>query len=262
MPTPRRNNPRMPRRESFGSKMGPGPFPKPNGFTLMEILIALALVSILFTSLFAVFDTVTDVAENVDHTARLSQEARLVALQLQRDLGSLSSITPRAGNQNNATAALSGYSPDQAADPANQPVLAVTTHASLDFNSTFPSQSQARVAYYFLPETVGDTETTPGLYRRARPLLPQPEFIAPSTDSLLLSTHLTDIQVQFFDPDLGMAVSNWPPQQSQTANEAPSLPLWATVRLTFTDEQNTTLRYAFFHAFHRPDAPPPALPEY
>ena len=140
---------------------GPWERRKASGFTLMEILVALAIVSLVFTSLFAVFDKVLDVADQVEQRKALTQTGRLVLMRLSSDLESLlrpEKEAPQQKNTQNTTGKGSWRAfqaeslPETGLGSAeNATLLSFATSSGLEFNSTWPSHSLYRVEYIVEP---------------------------------------------------------------------------------------------------------------
>lgn len=61
---------------------------KDKGFTLLEIIIALAIIALVFTGLFSVFSSALGVADDVKRAQDLDQVARVILLQINKDLRS------------------------------------------------------------------------------------------------------------------------------------------------------------------------------
>jgi general secretion pathway protein J len=57
-----------------------------SGFTLLEVLIALAILAVVATLVYASFDTSIKVMDGVDHEANIYRDARLILTKLSEDL--------------------------------------------------------------------------------------------------------------------------------------------------------------------------------
>mgnify|MGYP006290451451 FL=1 len=214
------------------------------GFTLLEILIALSIVATVFTTLFAVFDRVTDVADAVDRQTNLSQEARLVVLQIQKDLNAV--VLPdqerHKKTKSSSIVPVSGQSPDMESIAKEKHVLTLTTWASLDLNIPFPGQQMNVVRYSLTP--VNGTDHLYSLYRLERPALPRVSDQGPPLfQKTLLSSHISSLQIGFFDPEKETLDSSWEPKETRGQNISLKSPSWISLKLDFSSAPGQTRRF-------------------
>lgn len=172
------------------------------GFTLMEIIVALAIVALLFTSLFAVFDQSMNVADQVKNQSSLDQNARLILRQVANDLDSLH--LPQKKDQDFG---FQGQSPEPEFMVDNSTVLEFSTAAGLDFNATFPSQSLYRVSYVLSP--LGESEPRQFRLLRSQVLLSGNGTVPETRTTLTLSKTVRDFQLEFVDPERIEPASSW-----------------------------------------------------
>ena len=172
------------------------------GFTLMEIMVALAIVALLFTSLFAVFDQSMDVADQVKSTSSMDQNARLILRQIANDLDSL--YIPQERGQHFD---FQGQSPELEFMVDKSTVLEFTTSAGLDFNATFPSRSLFRVSYILAP--ISDMESRRFSLLRSQALVSGNGTVAETRTSLKLAETVTDLQLTFLDPEQIDPAQSW-----------------------------------------------------
>jgi type II secretion system protein J len=192
------------------------------GFTLMEIMVALAIVAVLFTSLFAVFDQSMDVAEEVKTQTAVDQNGRLILHQLSNDLDSM--YLP--GKEQNAT--FQGQSPDLEFMAENATVLEFTTSAGLDFNATFPSNALYRVSYTLSPLP----ELEPRRFRllRSQALITGNGTVPETRTTLSLSKTVQNLQLEFIDPELIDPDRSW--NSDDLAQETRPPPAEVRIRLS------------------------------
>ena len=172
------------------------------GFTLMEIMVALAIVALLFTSLFAVFDQSMNVAEQVKNQSSMDQIARLILRQVANDLDSL--YLPQSKDQDFG---FQGQNPEPEFMVDNSTVLEFSTTAGLDFNATFPSQSLYRVSYVLSPRA----DSQPRQFRllRSQVLLSGNGTVPETRTTLSLSKTVRSFQVEFVDPEQIEPAQSW-----------------------------------------------------
>ena len=218
------------------------------GFTLLEILIALAIVALVFTSLFAVFDKVMDVAGHVEQRKNVVQTGRLVLMRLNADLGSL--LQPEENEQKtadplNATAegswkAFRGESlPESGLDAfANATVLSFATSSGLEFNSTWPGHSLYRVTYIIEPVEQGEER-----YRLLRRQTQFPYLDAAQMESLELCRNLSELEIQFHTGDETLPQLSW--NTDAYAEEEQPIPAAVAIRFTLQDESGSE-RFSLF----------------
>ncbi len=136
----RNSGPRTMFLKSYGPKQGA------SGFTLLEIMVALAISAIIFTCLFSVFSRVTETAEQVDRRLKVSQDKRVILLQLIRDLDSLY-LPENEEKEGPRDFSFTGQDPSEALGPDNATILEFSTASDLSFNSTRIGRGINRVKY-------------------------------------------------------------------------------------------------------------------
>mgnify|MGYP006278139861 CR=1 FL=1 len=219
----------------------------------MEILVAMTVTAIVFTALFGVFDRVMNVAREVERRAKLSQEARLVMLQIQRDLDSIvlntKSTTQSGTNATNATQImpLQGQSPDSDFFDQSEPVLVFSTSSGLDVNATFPNYQIYAVAYWLQKPEDGSPQEF-DLFRAQRPWVNTVnEQDAPEWERVLLSSHISSLRVSFFDPQQARMLDAWGhdgfEQQTRTAKAPP----FVFIQARFESEDEMAKEFVSLH---------------
>jgi hypothetical protein len=231
--------------------------------------VALTVTAIVFTALFGVFNRVTDVAGNIEKKGRLSQEARLVMLQIQRDLESMVRSPANAtGSQESASNAtqpvpFAGYSPNSDLFLAQTPILEFSTRSDLDANATFPGNRIHKVAYWL--EQNGEENGRAGeLHRSQVPLVntvseagngeQQPEQV-------LLSSRIQSLHLAFYDPEENRMVSSWGREESGQRSGGLKPPPFVLVQVRFTLDDSVSKRFISLHQLGELETDISYLPE-
>jgi type II secretory pathway component PulJ len=191
----------------------------------MEIMVALAIVAVLFTSLFAVFDQSMDVAEEVKTQTAVNQNGRLILHQISNDLDSM--YLPGEKEHN---AIFQGESPDLEFLTDNATVLEFTTSAGLDFNATFPSNALYRVRYTLSPLP----EQEPRRFRllRSQALITGNGTVPETRTTLSLSKTVQDVQLEFIAPEQIEPAQSW--NVDELAQETQPPPAEVRIRLSLS----------------------------
>jgi type II secretory pathway component PulJ len=236
----------------------------------MEILVALTVTAIVFTALFGVFDRVMNVAGEVDRRAKLSQEARLVMMQIERDLGSIvlntQNATQSGTNATNATQImpLQGQSPESDFFDQSEPVLVFSTSSGLDVSATFPNYQIYAVAYWLREQEDGSLKTY-DLFRAQRPLVNTVnEQDVRDWEQVLLSSHISSLRVSFFDPQQARILRTWGQDSDTQQTRTAKAPLFVFIQVRFASEDGTTKEFVSLHQVRKlkdeltyfPDLPP------
>lgn len=135
------------------------------GFTLFEVLTALAVLAGAFVGLFAVFRVASDVAVNIRTQGAAREMARVVRVLLARDLDSVfhPPLTERAGRQGFRFLVPGPSDSESRTDDGDRVVLDMITLARLDFERDEPAAGTTRVRYLLRP--LGDGEAGYALVR-------------------------------------------------------------------------------------------------
>lgn len=172
----------------------------PRGFTLLELLVAIAVFAVSASLVYAIYDSVFSVVSHVDETAGLNRRARVVFEQMQLDLAGL--YKGRSGH-------MKGIEYKTESEP--DPILQFTTSAHLGFDPTAPPVSMAVVAYQLRPDRDARTFS---LYRSDRPF----RFGLGGDDrepnrSLLLCEDVVDFAIRYIDIS-GTEMNTWEARSS------------------------------------------------
>lgn len=139
------------------------------GFTLLELIVALAVMSVALVGLYQVFSTTLAVSADVDEITQVEQTGRLALAQIVDDLASAAPVEEGSGE---TTPGMGGPPSFAIGDfEMGEAVLALTTASSLDFDADFPNHGLYDVRYVLEPMEGPEGEET-GLYRLMRLELP------------------------------------------------------------------------------------------
>lgn len=181
------------------------------GFTLLELLVAMALAAAVLTSLFAMFRTVIDTAAGAKAVMGEDRAARTLMRILEDDLGS---------------AAVSGRDEDEfTARPAEvnlagTPFLVFSTTSTLAFTEDWPVFGVQRVEYVLRRGREGKTVR---LVRRERPYAGvEGDF---DWREYPLGESLAAFRAEYFDDEFNEFEKEWNPGSGENAPYA--------VRFTF-----------------------------
>ena len=182
-------------------------WPKHNsGFTLLEIMIALSILAIIFTSIFGVYSQVLDVAENVDKQGEFSQIGYRAITQIADDLDSI--YVPQNNNTESSNSSeeqnkfvFQGKSPSEYIDD-NATLLRFSTTASLGFNSTFPDH-QINEVKYILQKTQKET------FQLLRQETPMHYISGKKSFRITLCPNIKEMEILFHSADRSNPASSW-----------------------------------------------------
>jgi general secretion pathway protein J len=136
------------------------------GFTLLEIVIAIAILAVVFTSLYSAYSSTLETTEAVENERDVEQAARLGLMRMADDLASVYFRGVANGSEASPYRFEGG---DTEALGQGGTVLDFATSGRLDFNMVFPNLKVNRVSYVL--ETNPDSE---GFYRLVRREFPFP----------------------------------------------------------------------------------------
>jgi prepilin-type N-terminal cleavage/methylation domain-containing protein len=185
--------------------------PGHSGFTLLEIMVAVTIAGIVFTGLFAVFDKVLNVAEQVSRQTNLVQVGQRIALQISNDLDSFY-YPANATNGSNATARFdfTGRSPDVEGAESNATVLEFATASSLSFEQGFPVRRINRVSYVLakIPSNGPHSAERYRLLRKETPFADVPGD-ARKPRSMTMSNRIGSLELAFLGRGQEMPKTSW-----------------------------------------------------
>jgi general secretion pathway protein J len=222
----------------------PGPGGCRDGFTLIEILLAIFIFSILVTTVFGSFAVLSDGAEVLKTDTGLHQAARAGLDRIIRDLEQIHFALPPEYrkpefNDEPHEYRLVGGQADVGNADFDQLRFASLAHISFQGD---PRLGIARIVYY-------PSELTPDnwVLRRADHLYPYPEFEPNELDPILCE-NLLEFKLTYYDSD-GDDVDRW---DTESDDHDYGSPLSIAIRLkTGTEERSVTLQTRVDLPVHR-----------
>jgi prepilin-type N-terminal cleavage/methylation domain-containing protein len=154
-------------RQHCGNPPGTGR-PK-SGFTLLEIMVVLAILGVLFGILFTVYTSTLEISAQVDTAQERGRAARTTLELLQNDLTGLYLKRPATGSGTGAEYDLSTGDPadDILSMDMERTLIGFATTNTLDFSARFPNGSVSRVRYIL--RTRGEENEPATLVRLQQP---------------------------------------------------------------------------------------------
>lgn len=195
------------------------------GFTLLELLVSMAVFAITASIAYGIYDSVFSVVSNVDQGAGFNRRAGVVFEQMNLDL--LGLYKGRSGFFRGS---------DVAAADAEEPVLQFTSSAHLFFDPTLLPVSMTTVAYHLRP----DPETpTWSLYRSDQPFSFGGSTAENRSRMLLLCENVAAFSVTYVDA-AGRELKRWQPRSAglETSPEDRHFPALIRVELVLTGSGN------------------------
>jgi general secretion pathway protein J len=181
------------------------------GFTLIEILIAIAILALVVSSLYGAYSGTLDTTEMVESIRDVDQVARLALMQMVDDFKCLYYQKAQGGDTE------SPYTFGGATEAKGEggEIVAFATTSRLDFDMTFPSQRINRVSY--IMEKQPDNEK---LYRLVRKELPFADLPGERQEiSVEIADGVESLSLTYFNKD-GQEFSQW---DSKAEGTLPSL---------------------------------------
>lgn len=207
---------------------------QPQGFTLIEILLAIFIFSIVISALYGSYTGTFRVIDTVEKQATSYRQARIAMARITEDLESsyyselVTDTEPFVGSEDE----VQGMRAD---------TLRFVSKAHLVFNDEEPAAGKTRI-FYDVRE--GDTGSELALYRHD-----VPELFAGSaeeSEGLLLCDNLVEVRFSYFDSS-GNEQSSWDSADvgfmGKTARER--IPRMVTITLRFRNEGEPEAPYTF-----------------
>ena len=170
------------------------------GFTLIEILIAIAILALVVSSLYGAYSGTLDTTEMVESIRDVDQVARLALMQMVDDFKGLY-YQKAQGEDTESPYSFGGV---MEAEGEGGPIVAFATTSRLDFDMTFPSQRINRVSY--IMEKQPDNEK---LYRLVRKELPFADLPGERAEiSVEIADGVESLSLTYFNED-GQQFSQW-----------------------------------------------------
>lgn len=170
------------------------------GFTLIEILIAIAILALVVSSLYGAYSGTLDTTEMVESIRDVDQVARLALMQMVDDFKSLY-YQKAQGEDTESPYSFGGV---MEAEGEGGAIVAFATTSRLDFDMTFPSQRINRVSY--IMEKQPDNEK---LYRLVRKELPFADLPGEREEiSVEIADGVESLSLTYFNGE-GQQFSQW-----------------------------------------------------
>ncbi|MBW1982376.1 MAG: prepilin-type N-terminal cleavage/methylation domain-containing protein [Deltaproteobacteria bacterium] len=175
------------------------------GFTLLEIVVALAILAVVFTSLYGAYSQTLETADLVERGRDVEQVARLVLLQMKDDLACLY-LPP--GGAAGTESAYQFVGSNVEADSDGGVVLEFSSTSHLGFDARFPNLSINTIRYVL--EKQPEQEK---LYRIVRQEVPLVDLQGEEAQtSLELADEVKSVTFNFIDRD-DLVHSEWDTRQ-------------------------------------------------
>jgi type II secretion system protein J len=197
--------------------------PRNGGFTLIEILIAIAILALVVSSLYGAYSGTLDTTEMVESMRDVDQVARLALMQMVDDFKSLYYQKAQGEGEE------SPYSFDGVTEVEGEggTIVAFATTSHLDFDMTFPSHRINRVSYVL--EKQPDNEK---LYRLVRNEIPFADLPGERQEIVVeIADGVESLSLNYLDED-GQQFSQW---DSKTEGLLPRL---VQIRLQMAGEKS------------------------
>ena len=189
-----------------------------HGFTLLEVVIALAIMAVVFSSLYGAYSSTLETTEQVENEREVEQAARLALAQMADDLKSVFYEQPEESEDEAETSPYRfvGAPADDLEDAVT--VVEFSTTATLGFDVTFPNLQINRVSYVL----IGQTEN-----EGSRSLIRQESSFSGlggqrKENTLELADGVEELTLSYVD-EQGQEETEWDTDALQTKNRLPRL---------------------------------------
>ena len=173
---------------------------KGRGFTLLEILVAIAILALVVSSLYGAYSGTLDTTQMVEGMRDVDQVARLALMQMVDDFESL--YYQKAQGKDTESPYTFGGVTETEGEGGEIVAFATTSH--LDFDMIFPSQRINRVSY--IMEKQPDNEK---LYRLVRKEIPFADLPGKEQEILVeIADGVESLSLTYFNED-GQQFSQW-----------------------------------------------------
>ena len=190
---------------------------QPSGFTLLEILLALAILALVLSSLFSAYSETITATELVEASREVDQAARLTLSQMADDLKSLYQQEVK-GDPKDSPYRFQGGSGESDANAEAVEILNFASTAHLGFDPAGPSMSVNRIAYLLEKSTGGEQHTR--LLRRERPFA---DFQGQGEETEVeMADNVEELAVTYGD-DAGTTLTEWDSASPEHAGRPPRL---------------------------------------
>jgi type II secretion system protein J len=188
---------------------------QPSGFTLLEILLALAILALVLSSLFSAYSETITATELVEASREVDQAVRLTLAQMADDLKSLYQQEVK-GDPKDSPYRFQGGS--EGSDGEAVEILNFASTAHLGFDPAGPSMSVNRIAYVL--KKSGEGERYFQLIRRERPFA---DFQGQGEETEMeLADNVEELAVTYRD-EAGTTLTEWDSASPEHGGRPPRL---------------------------------------
>lgn len=187
------------------------------GFTLLEVLIAIAIFAICVSTVYALYGAMLSVINNTEDLTARNDQVRITFDRLSKDL---------AGVHQSRFGFLFGREPGS---DLEEPFLEFGTTSHLSFAPDAPPVPLAAVRYYLRTSEEDQTLT---LYRADIPLLSNPDIDPGEVRSLTICQGLREINLAYYDAE-EQETAEWDSTPEDDTEDTQRFPRRVTIELVF-----------------------------
>jgi type II secretion system protein J len=187
------------------------------GFTLLEVLIAIAIFAICVSTVYAVYGAMLSVINTAEAKVARNDQVRVAFDRLSKDL---------AGVHQSGLGFFIGREVDADAEDA---FIEFGTTSHLSFAPDAPPVPLAGVRYYLRSSNENENLT---LYRADIPLLTNPDIAEDEVRSLALCTGLQEIEVTYYNSEEN-EFSEWDSSPEENDEDEERFPRRVAIELVF-----------------------------
>ena len=202
-----------------------------HGFTLLELLIAIFILGIVLTTIYAAYSGTLTVIKELDDDSRAYQMARITLDRMNRDLSSLQ----RFGNVFVLQSEKSRIGDREFGS------LAFWSATHLTFEEGGPSSNPASIAYFVKQEKDGSFSLWRSDVAEAKPSQLSPDM--KTSGGLIICQNLQAINLKFYD-ESGRDYDSWDTSSSLVQQKGKP-PVLVQIELMLTNGRNAEKPYKF-----------------
>jgi type II secretion system protein J len=204
----------------------PGELCYPSGFTLLEILIAIAILALVVSSLYGAYSGTMETTEKVESARDVDQAGRLALMQMVDDFSSLYYRKTEKENEDSPFRFQGGMD----GESEEGTVVEFASAAHLGFDGSFPNLRINKVSYVL--EKQADSKR---YYRLVRMELPFVDLSGEREETAVeLADTVESLTVTYLNED-GETVSQWDSKAQETEGFLPRL---VRIRLQLAGEKS------------------------
>ena len=208
------------------AERAPCGLPWRSGFTLLEILIAIAILALVVSSLYGAYSGTMETTEMVESARDVDQTARLALMQMVDDFSSLYYKKAEGENENSPFRFQGG----KEAEGEGGTVVEFTSTSHLGFDGSFPNLRINRVSYVLEKQ-----EDNQRYYRLVRMELPFADLPGEREETAVeLADTVESLTLTYLNED-GETLSQWDSKAEETEGLLPRL---VHIRLQLAGEKS------------------------